>query len=575
MKTIECDVLVIGSGAGGLSTAVTARKAGLDVIVAEKEPVFGGTTAFSGGVLWIPGSPYGRKQNPHDTREAARQYLKNETGEFFDAGAVDAFLDNAPQMVEWFERETSVKFVPTLYPDYHPTVGGGVDIGRSILAAPFDIRELGKAGMARLRPPLKTITFIGMMFNSSNADLKHFFNATKSLTSALYVAKRLALHLKEMLLYRRGINVTSGNALAARLAKSALDLGVPIWTSSPARRLITEQGAVRGAVLMRDGVETIVRARHAVVLACGGFPHDRARIGRAYPHLARGGEHHSPVPAGNTGDGITLGEDAGARFEIRFKSTSAWMPVSRVPYGNGDYGVFPHLLDRYKPGIIGVTRQGRRFCNESESYHDVGAAMIEACRGEQETAMWLVCDQATLSKYGLGYVKPAPMPVGRYLRNGYLFKGRTLAELGAATGIDGAQLERTVAEYNVGAARGEDLQFGRGTTSFNRYLADPENKPNPCVAPVGQGPYYAVKVFMGDLGTFDGLSTTPEGQVLSTRGTPIDGLYAVGNDRASMMGGNYPGAGITLGPNMTFGWIAGRHIAARAKAHTEEQRHAA
>jgi FAD binding domain len=176
--TIECDVLVIGSGAGGLSTAITARKAGLDVIVAEKEEVFGGTTAFSGGVLWVPGSPYGKKQNAADTREAARQYLKNETGDFFDAGAVDAFLDNAPQMVEWFERETSVKFVPTLYPDYHPTVPGGVDIGRSILAAPFDIRGLGD-DMARLRPPLKTITFIGMMFNSSNADLKHFFNASR------------------------------------------------------------------------------------------------------------------------------------------------------------------------------------------------------------------------------------------------------------------------------------------------------------------------------------------------------------------------------------------------------------
>jgi succinate dehydrogenase/fumarate reductase flavoprotein subunit len=573
--TIECDVLVIGSGAGGLSTAITARKAGLDVIVAEKEPLLGGTTAFSGGVLWVPGSPYGRQQNPHDTREAARDYLKRETGEFFDAGAVDTFLDHAPAMVEWFERETRVKFVPTLYPDYHPTGPGGVDVGRSILAAPFDIRELG-ADMARLRPPLKTITFIGMMFNSSNADLKHFFNATKSLESFWYVCKRLATHIKELALYRRGIHVTSGNALAARLAKSALDLGVPIWTSSPAKRLVTEQGSVRGAVLMRDGAETIVRARHAVVLACGGFPHDRARIGKAYPHLARGGEHHSPTPTGNTGDGITLGEDAGARFDIRFKSTSAWMPVSRVPNGDGSYGVFPHLLDRYKPGIIGVTRHGKRFCNESESYHDVGAAMIEACRGEKETAMWLVCDQAALSKYGLGYVKPAPMPVGKFLRNGYLFKGRTLAELGTACGIDGAQLERTVAEYNVGAAQGEDRQFGRGTTSFNRYLADAAHKPNPCVAPLTRGPFYAVKVFMGDLGTFDGLSTTPEGQVLSTRGTVIDGLYAVGNDRASMMGGNYPGAGITLGPNMTFGWIAGRHIAARAKAQpAQEQRHAA
>ena len=573
-ESIECDVLVIGSGAGGLATAITARKAGLDVIVAEKEPVFGGTTAFSGGVLWIPGSPHGRRQNAADNREAAREYLRHECGAFFDAAAVDAFLDHAPAMVEWFERETSVKFVPTLYPDYHPTAPGGVDIGRSILAAPFDIRELG-ADMARLRPPLATITFIGMMFNSSNADLKHFFNATKSLASAWYVCKRLVTHLKELALYRRGIQVTSGNALAARLAKSALDLGVPIWTSSPAKRLVSERGTVRGAELLRGGQAVTVRARHAVVLACGGFPHDRQRIGRAYPHLARGGEHHSPVPEGNTGDGIALAEAAGARFDIRFQSTSAWMPVSRVPMGDGRMGVFPHLLDRYKPGVIGVTRHGRRFCNESESYHDVGAAMIEACAGERETAMWLVCDQAAMSRYGLGYVKPAPMPVGRFLRNGYLMKGRTLAELGAACGIDGAQLERTVAEYNVGAVHGEDRQFGRGRTTFNRYLADPANQPNPCVAPLGAGPYYAVKVVMGDLGTFDGLSTTPDGRVLDTRGTPIAGLWAVGNDRASMMGGNYPGAGITLGPNMTFGWITGRAIAAQARGTSEEHRHAA
>jgi len=559
MDKLECDVLVVGSGAGGLATAIAARKHGLDVLVVEKEPVFGGTTAFSGGVLWIPGNSH-CPASRNDSREAVREYLKNETGTFFDPEVVDTFLDEAPKMVEWFERETSVKFVPTLYPDYHPTVKGGVDIGRSILAAPFDIRGLGK-DMARLRPPLKTITFIGMMFNSSNADLKHFFRATKSLTSFMYVVKRLALHVVELLRYGRGINVTSGNALAASLAKSTLDLGIPIWTSAPAKRLLTEQGAVRGAVVSRDGKDVKVLARRAVVLACGGFPHDKDRIGQAYPHVKRGGEHLSPTPTGNTGDGIRLAEAAGAQFDIRFPSASAWMPVSKVLYGNGESGVFPHLLDRYKPGIIGVTRKGVRFCNESESYHDVGAAMIEACRGERETAMWLMCDQAALSKYGLGFVKPAPMPIGGFLRNGYLLKGNTLAELAASTGIDGAALERTVREYNVGAEKGQDLQFGRGTTSFNRYLADPENRPNPCVAPIGKGPYYAVKVVMGDLGTFDGLRTNVVGQVLTHSGSVIEGLYAVGNDRASMMGGNYPGAGITLGPNMTFGFITGRHLA--------------
>jgi succinate dehydrogenase/fumarate reductase flavoprotein subunit len=563
-----CDVLVVGSGAGGLATAIVAKKAGLDVIVIEKEAVFGGTTALSGGVLWIPGNPHAKAQGIADTREAARTFLRNETGNFFDETTVDTFLDNAPAMVEWFEKETSVKFVATLYPDYHPDVAGGVDVGRAILAAPFDIRGLG-ADMARLRPPLETITFMGMMFNSSNADLKHFFNATKSLTSFTFVAKRLANHMKELAVYRRAINVTSGNALAARLAKSALDLGIPILTDTPARRLLDDgAGRITGAMVDHQGRAQTIHASLGVVLACGGFPHDKDRIRKAYPHLQRGGEHVSPTPAGNTGDGVKLAEDVGGTAPLRFKDASAWMPVSKVPLRGGRVGVFPHLLDRYKPGIIGVLRNGRRFTNESNSYHDVGAALIRACEGETETAMWLVCDAATIAKYGLGYAKPAPIPISLYVRNGYLTSGRTLAELATKTGLDVARLEATVREYNSGAVNGADPAFGRGRTSFNRYLADPAQQPNPCVGPITLGPYYALKVIMGDLGTFDGLRTTAVGEVLREDGRVIPGLYAVGNDRASMMGGNYPGAGITLGPNMTFGYVTARHIAGLQKATT-------
>ena len=564
-RDIECDVLVVGSGAAGLATAITAKKRGLDVIVLEKEPVFGGTTALSGGVLWIPMGPHGRKQNPADTREAVRTYMMQETGAFYDEASVEAFLDNGPKMVEFFERETEMKFVPTLYPDYHPDVAGGVDIGRSILAAPYDIRGLGK-DMPRLKPPLKTITFIGMMFNSSNADLKHFFLATKSLTSFLYVAKRLATHMKELLLYRRGINVTSGNALAARLAKSALDLGIPILTNSPAREILMEKDRAVGARVGSGQGDYRITARHGVVLACGGFPQDIKRITQAYPHLKRGGEHLSPTPVSNTGDGLAMAEAVGGTADIRFEDNAAWMPVSRVPYANGEFGVFPHLLDRYKPGIIGVLRSGKRFTNESNSYHDVGAAMIRACADQKETAMWLICDKPTMAKYGLGYAKPAPMPLGGLIRNGYLIKGDTLAELAKNAGIDAAGLQATVSDYNKDAVKGEDPAFGRGRTSFNRYLADPENKPNPCVAPILKGPFYALKVIMGDLGTFDGIKTSVVGEVLKQGGTPIAGLYAVGNDRASVMGGNYPGAGITHGPNMTFGYITAHHIADKAGA---------
>ncbi|SAL41835.1 3-oxosteroid 1-dehydrogenase [Caballeronia peredens] len=562
---LACDVLVIGSGAGGLSTAITAKKQGLDVIVIEKEEFFGGTTAFSGGVLWIPGNRHAKKAGIRDTREAAIEYLQGETGVMYDEAAVEAFLDAGPRMLDFFECETAVRFLPTLYPDYHPDAPGGVDVGRSVVAKPFDARELGK-DLARLRPPLKTITFIGMMFNSSSADLKHFFNATKSLTSAWYVARRLVSHLKELVLYRRGVQVTSGNALAARLAKSALDLGIPIHTQTGAKELIMAKGRVNGAIVIADGSEKRITARRGVVLACGGFSHDIARIAKAYPHVRRGGEHVSPVPAGNTGDGARMAERVGGRVDIRYPQPAAWMPVSRVPLNDGKFGVFPHLLDRYKPGVIGVTRDGVRFTNESNSYHDVGAAMIDACREHTETAMWLVCDHATIRKYGLGFAKPAPLPLGAHLKSGYLVRGRTLGELAQRAGIHAAALEETVREYNRGAARGRDNAFGRGTTSFNRYLGDAAHKPNPCVAPIGDGPYYALKLVMGDLGTFDGIVTNTHGQVLKDD-EPIPGLYAVGNDRASVMGGNYPGAGITLGPIMTFGYLSGLHLAGRIDVH--------
>ena len=555
-----CDVLVIGAGAGGLSTAIVAKKAGLDVIVIEKADFFGGTTAFSGGVLWIPNNHLGKAQNSGDSLDLARTYLRAEAGKHYDAPAVDAFLENGPKMVEFFERETCVKFVPTLYPDYHPDAPGGLAIGRSILAAPFDIRELG-ADMKRLRPPLKTITFIGMMFNSSNADLKHFFNATRSLTSFIYVAKRLGTHMREMMMYRRGTQVTSGNALAARLAKSALDLGIPIVTGVAARQLLKEKGCVTGVLASGAQGEFRIDARRGVVLASGGFSHDTQRLREAYPHVKRGGEHFSPVPDSNTGDSLRMAEAVGGQVDICLQAAAAWMPVSKVPTGDGEFTAFPHLLDRYKPGIIGVDVAGRRFTNESNSYHDVGEAMINNDATRSQTAMWLVCDARTLGKYGLGFAKPSPMPLGTLLRNGYLLKGRTLAELALKAGIDGPGLEQTVERYNQGASVGKDVEFGRGTTAFNRFLADPQHKPNPCVAPIGAGPYYAVKLVMGDLGTFDGLRTSTVGEVLDQKNSPIPGLYAVGNDRASIMGGNYPGAGITLGPIMTFGFITGRHLA--------------
>jgi succinate dehydrogenase/fumarate reductase flavoprotein subunit len=432
--------------------------------------------------------------------------------------------------------------------------------GRSLVPETFDARRLGPE-LKRLRKPLRTITFMGMQFSSSNNDLKHFFNATRSIVSFLYVVKRLTRHVTELIRYGRGIQITGGNAVVGRLAKSAFDLKIPIRTGVAAKELIVENGIVKGVVAEKGGKTIRITARRGVVLATGGFARDVKRLASLYPHVKRGGEEISPTPPGiDTGDGIRMAEAIGANFEDSYPNAAAWIPASKVPIGKESY-VFPHLVDRYKPGFIIVNRGGKRFCNEADSYHDVGAAMIKTCENDKETVAWEICDHTAIRKYGMGFAKPAPVPVFVYVNSGYLVKGRTIRELAQKTGIDPDTLEETVQRFNIGAQRGRDLEFHRGESAYNRYLGDADHKPNPCVAPIKDGPFYAVKLYMGDLGTFDGLKTDEHARVLNTSGQPIPGLYAAGNEMASVMGGSYPGAGITIGPGATFGYVAAQHIA--------------
>lgn len=557
----DWDVVVVGAGAGGLSAAVTAAHAGLRVLVVEKEPVFGGTTARSGGILWLPGSPVAKAAGVTDSLDEARTYIRNEAGAAADFGRIDAFLEAAPRMVEFFHQKTRLQLqaLPA-FPDYHPWApGAAASGGRCHIAAPFSAHELG-AEIARLRPPLREITFVGMMFNASQ-EVSHFFNVTRSARSAAYVARRLTEHAWEMLRYGRAMRLTSGNALVARLAASAFDVGVRIMTSTAARRLIIEEGGVRGVEIERGGLPVTIRASGGVVLAGGGFPQDPELKRRLFPHARRGQEHHSPAPPGNTGDGWRLAEASGARVVEDLPNAAAWIPVSRVLQRDGTVGVFPHLIDRYKPGIIAVTRAGRRFVNEADSYHDFCIALHRVSADDPDPAAWLICDHRALRRYGMGFVKPFPLPYSRHLRSGYLLRGRTPRELGTAAGIDPERLRETIDAFNASARHGEDPQFGKGNSPYNRYLGDAGASPNPCVAPLDRPPYYAIRVTTGDLGTFAGIATDGHARVLDRSGRPIAGLYAVGNDAASVMGGSYPGGGITLGPAMTFGFVAARHIA--------------
>lgn len=562
MKTYECDLLVVGSGAGGMAAAITAKLHGLNVLVVEKEAVFGGTTARSGGWLWIPGNPLAAREGFKDSKEQGRTYLQAEAGNHFDAARVDAFLENGPQMVEFFESKTDVQFVlGPQFSDYHPNQPGALTGGRSICAAPYDGRELG-AQIKTLRPPLEEITFVGMMIGSGK-ELLHFFNVTRSVVSAAYVAKLLAKYLRDLALHGRGMRLTNGNALAGRLAKSAADLGIPLWLNAPAGELLREGDSVTGAIINTTDGAVEVRAKKGVVLATGGFPHDIARRAKLYPHAPSGHEHWSPATESNTGDGIKLAMKAvGATTADELPNAAAWVPVSRPRRSDGTPGTFPHFIDRAKPGVIAVTNAGRRFVNEGDCYHDFCQALVKATKNlPGEICAWLVADHPTLRRYGLGHVKPFPVPLSHQLRSGYLKRGRTLAELAAECGVDAAEFERTVASYNAHAERGEDPEFHKGSTAYNRYLGDPSVTPNPCLAPIKTGPFYAVQLVIGDLGSFAGLKTDAQARVLDGEGRPVPGLYAAGNDMASIMGGNYPGGGITLGPAMTFGYIAGRHAA--------------
>jgi succinate dehydrogenase/fumarate reductase flavoprotein subunit len=558
--TYECDALVVGTGCAGLSAAVTAGHHGLKVLVVEKEQHFGGTTARSGGWLWIPGTSLAKAWGIVETPDQARTYLRHEAGNSFDADRVDAFLTEGPEAVDFFTSRTSVHFdMPLTFPDYHAEAPGGAQGGRSMVTRPFDGRELGPR-IKDLGSPLPELTLFGVMLGSGK-DILHFMRATGSLTSAAYVAKRLSKHFLDMLRYGRGMTLTNGNALVARLAKSAFDLNIPLWLSSPVRELVVENGAVKGAIIARDGRDIRVLAKRGVVLACGGFPHDVARRQKLFPHADDGTRHWSPGPTGNTGDGLRLAETAGGHIDDTLPNAAAWVPVSITTRKDGSQGVMPHFIDRAKPGVIAVTRAGQRFANEGNSYHDFVQDMVKAAKPGEEVAAYLICDHRALRKYGLGCVPPAPMGTGRFLRSGYLKRGATLDELATQAGIDANALATTVAAFNKHAVEGRDPAFGKGSRAYNRHMGDARHAPNPCIAPIERAPFYAIKLVIGDLGTYAGIKTDAHARALDADGRVIGGLYAAGNDMASIMGGNYPGAGITLGPALTFGYIAGKHMA--------------
>ena len=562
------DVLVVGTGASGMSAAVTAAYEGLKVLVVDKAPVYGGTTARSGGWLWIPGTKLAKEQGISEPAGAAREYLQHETTTHFDPARVDAFIENGPKAIDFFTEKTCVQFdMPPVFPDYHAEAPGGQPGGRSMVTRPFDARELGTY-VSKLAPPVPELTVFGMMLGSGK-ELWHFLRAFKSLESFWYVAKRFGGHLMDVVRYGRGMTLTNGNALAGRLAKAGMDLNIPVWLNAPVKKLIVEGDAVVGAIVVRDGKSVEIRVRRGVVLACGGFPYDIERRKQLFPHAPTGREHFTPSPALNTGDGLRLGESVGGWVDPTIPNAAAWCPTSVVQRKDGTQGVMPHFIDRAKPGVVAVTTKGRRFTNEALSYHDFIQALVKACKNSAEVTCWLVCDHEHLREYGLGAVAPFPLPIGKHLKSGYLKRGSSLQELASVIGVPAAALQEEVEVFNRDAASGVDTKFSKGSTAYNRYQGDSLVKPNPCMAPIRKGPFYAIKIVVGEIGTFAGLATDESCQVLSKDRQPVKGLYAVGNDAASIMGGNYPGAGITLGPALTFGYVVGQTLAKKTSELTD------
>ncbi len=560
------DLIVVGAGAGGMAAAAVAAAEGLQVRVLEASPWIGGTTAVSGGMVWLPANHHQAEAGLGDSLEAARRYLGVVVPPGGPAAALEQFLTQADRALRYLEQHAGLRLQPVLrYPDYHPDLPGATAGGRVLEPVPFDGRELGD-DFARLRAPLPAFTLFGGMM-VARADIPHLRRATRSLRSAWHVARLLLRHAVQRLSAPRGTTLVLGNALAARLLLSLRQRGVPVLTGRVVEALLRDaHGRVTGVELRGDdGSPRRLHSRRGVVLATGGLSHDRLLRARFVPPSA--GTLTATIGHAGRASGARLAEHIGARLSDSRAQQAFWVPASVQIRPGGRHEVFPHTVtDRGKPGLIAVDRQGRRFANEALSYHAFVRAQLQ--HGDDALPAWLLCDRRFLWRYGLGAVRPFTRHLGPFLNSDYLRSADSLPALAQQLGLPSEALAETVARYNEGARQGQDPQFGRGGDAYQRHLGDPEHGgPNPCVAPIESAPYYAMAVWPADLGMAAGIVTDEQARVLGPEGTPIGGLWACGNDMQSVMNGAYPGPGITLGPALVFGYIAARDAAAKESLH--------
>ncbi|WP_039809028.1 3-oxosteroid 1-dehydrogenase [Nocardia otitidiscaviarum] len=550
------DVVVVGSGAAGMTAALTAAHHGLRAVLIEKAPHYGGSTARSGGGVWIPGNKALKAAGRPDDREEARTYLHSIIGDVVPADRIDTYIDRGAEAFDFVLDHTplKMKWVPG-YSDYYPEAPGGRGEGRSCEPAPFNAKILGEERF-KLEPPYAKAPLNVVVMQADFVRLNLIRRHPKGIMRAMrvgartYLAKWTGKHILGM-----------GQAIIAAMRKGLMDANVPVLLETPMTKLVVEDGRVVGVEALRDGKPVVFRARYGVVLGSGGFEHN-AEMRTKYQRQPIGTEWTTGAAA-NTGDGIIAGMEAGGAVD--FMEDAWWGPT--IFKGGKPWFA---LAERNLPGTIMVNADGKRFGNESAPYVEAVHTMYGGEYGQgdgpgENIPAWLVFDQRYRNRYIFAGLQPGQRIPSRWMENDNIVKADTLAELAARIGVPAANLTATVERFNSFADTGVDEDFGRGKSHYDRYYGDPTVKPNPCLAALAQGPFYAAKMVPGDLGTKGGLVADTAGRVLREDGTVIEGLYASGNTATPAMGHTYAGPGATIGPAITFAYLAVLDIAAKAK----------
>jgi succinate dehydrogenase/fumarate reductase flavoprotein subunit len=555
------DVIVVGAGAAGMSAALFAAISGLKPLLVEHTDRVGGTSAYSAGSAWIPNTHHAALVDADDSLEKAALYLRHSVGNESPESLRMAFLSSGPKAVAELEQHSQVRFrARRLHPDYNSDLPGSTLKGRVLEAAPFDGRLLGDL-FGLVREPIPEFTVLGgMMVNQE--DVLNFLAATRSWRAFRHSAGLLARHAADRLSHPRGTRLMMGNALAARLLISLRERNVPVLLRTAVTAIDSDKGSPSSVSIKQDGVTREISCRGGLIAATGGFnrnPQLRSEL------LRQPVAEYCPGAPGHTGQLHDLLSGLGARYGDDGRDSAFWTPVSVRKRANGETAVFPHFIfDRGRPGTVTVNQSGRRFVNEALSYHPFAQGMFEADAKSPSIPAYLIADETALRKYGLGMVRPGRWGRAPFLRDGYLTRVQTLPELAAKLGVDQAGLVETITRFNQFARTGVDEDFGRGSTDYQRITAgDMNHAPNPCLGPIETPPFYAVRLFPGDIGAATGFVTDESSCALRQDGSRIEKLYACGNDMHSVMGGNYPGPGITLGPAIVFAYIAVRDIATR------------